>query len=638
MKQFHYLFLLSLFFSCKIIAINGQEQKISKKAESLYNQSMQLSFTNKDIQPAIDLLNDALKIEPNYVKVLSLLVQIYQTKKIDYHKAIELNDRIISIEPDNIIAYYNKANCQLNLKEYDKTKKTLEKFLSFENVKGMNRLKGEQILKNIAFIENVNLEDNRGIVFTNLGNQVNSNNDEYFPSLTSDNNQLYYTIKNNKDNYANEDIYVVSFSNGEWSGRKKVEGQVNSNYNEGAHCISSNGKYLLFASDNRRYENLGRFDIFIAKKVGNHWRSPNNLGNKINSYTWDSQPVLSADSKQLLFVSTKKGGFGGADIYISTIDKTGKFAEPENIGAVINTPFDEQRPYLHPDGKTLYFSSAGHPGMGANDLFKSTRDENGNWSKPINLGYPINTSGTEMGIFVSADGKTAYLSSDREGGFGGQDIYSFEMPEALKPELVSYLKGVVSDEMNKMIKANIKLYDLETGKIFKTFSSDEINGKFLETIIGGKNYALEAEAKGYLPFSENISLIELKNNEAFIFDIKLKKIEKGKEVTLNNIFFESGKFRLLENSKIELDYFSSFLQNNSQLNIEIGGHTDNVGSSSSNQILSEQRARSVMEYLVAKGIDTNRLSYKGYGDTKAISTNNDESGRAKNRRTSFRIL
>lgn len=638
MKHITFFIFLIALFSCKPINSIGQgEKKISNKAQNLYQESTEYLFKGAP-QNAIIKLEQAIKIEPEYYQALDALAQVYQTQKKDLNKAITIQERIISFKPNSIKTYYNKALCEFKLQKLAESKKTINIFLSFEEVRGKNRLMGEQILKNISFTTK-NKNTLSDITFKNLGKNINSSQDEYFPSITSDNQFLYYTVKESDNRYATEDIYFSEFKNNDWSYKKSLSTSINTQYNEGAHCISSNGKYLLFSSDNHTNESMGRFDIFISKKVGNNWKLPNNLGRNINSTVWDSQPVLSADSKTIFFVSTRKGGFGDSDIYYSTIDETGSFGEAQNIGEIINTPFDEQRPYLHPDGKTLYFSSAGHPGFGGNDFFKSTLNANGQWSIPINLGNPINTPEAELGIFVSADGNTAYISSDREGGFGGQDLYKFDLPKEFKPNLVCYLKGSTLDELsNNPVKANVKLYDLETGKIYKTFSSDELNGNFLETIIAGKDYALEAIAEGYLPFSENISLKEIKVNEAFIFNVNLSKIQKGNEISLKNIFFHSGKYELLEGSKIELGNLVTFLKENSQLNIEIGGHTDNSGSSTTNKLLSDNRAKSVLSYLIAKGINPNRLSAKGYGDSKPIDNNETEKGKANNRRTTILIL
>ena len=637
MKHVTFFILLVGLFSCKPTNSIGQGDKgISKRAQVLYSESQEFQFKG-DIEASILKLNEALKIEPKYYQALSSLAQIYQTVKLDLNKAIEINKRVISIQPKAIKAYYNKAICEFKLQKYKESKTSIKTYLSFEDVSGKNRLMGEQIIKNIAFIKkNTNSMD---VEFKNLGANINSNKDEYFPSITSDNQYLYFTINESTSRYPTEDIYFSEFVDNNWSTKRRLSSTINTERNEGAHCISANGRYLLFSSDNQKHENMGRFDIFIAKKTGDHWRQPNNIGRNINSTAWDSQPVLSADSKTIFFVSSRKGGIGGSDIYYSTINESGTFGEAQNIGEIINTVFDEQRPYLHPDGKTLYFSSAGHAGFGANDVFKSTLSESGQWTIPINLGRPINTSEAEIGIFVSTDGQTGYVSSDRSGGFGGQDLYKFEMPEKIKPNLVSYLKGKVLDGLSKKaVKANIKLYDIESGKIYKTFSSDELNGNFLETIEGGKDYALEAISEGYLPFSENISLKDIKVNEAFVFNVNLSKIEKGNEITLKNVFFNSEKFDLLESSKIELKNLVAFLQENNSLNIEIGGHTDNSGSSSTNETLSNKRAKSVMDFLITNGIDSNRLSSKGFGDSKPIDSNDTEKGKANNRRTTILIL
>lgn len=636
-KLLIFIILIGL-FSCKPTKTLGQgDQKINTKAQKLYYESTEHGFRG-NLGNSILKLEEAIKIAPKYYEALDALAQIYQSQKVDLEKAIKIQEQIIKFKPNAIKTYYNKALCEFKLQRLVDSKQTVTTFLSFEEVKGKNRLMGEQILKNIEFTNNSETNSTE-IIFENLGVNINSSNDEYFPSITSDNQYLYFTVKETNNRYATEDIYFSEFKNGSWSRKKRVSATINTQNNEGAHCISSNGKYLLFSSDNHKYENLGRFDIFISKKVGENWKVPTNLGRNINSSVWDSQPVLSADSKTIYFVSSRKGGLGGSDIYYSTIDETGRFGEAKNIGTTINTPFDEQRPYLHPDGRTLYFSSAGHPGLGGNDFFKSTLSENGDWSTPINLGSPINTTEAELGIFVSADGNTAYISSDRAGGFGGQDLYKFELPIEFRPNLVSYLKGKVLDKLtNKAVKADIKLYDIETGNIYKTFSSDEFNGHFLETIKAGKNYALETSVKGYLPFSENFSLKEVKVNEAFIFNIYLSKIEKGNEINLKNVFFKSGKFDLLEDSKIELNNLVSFLKENSLLKIEIGGHTDNTGSSSTNELLSKNRAQAVLQYLNEKGISIERLTFKGYGDSKPIDTNETEKGKANNRRTTILII
>lgn len=632
-----YLLLLIFILSCKTANTNGQQSQVNKKAELLYNQAVQYTFERKN-DLAISTLEQAIKIEPTYTSAYLKLAEVYQRGLLNYKKAIEVYDRIEKYEPENYLAFYNKTYCYFQEDDYANAEKYAHKYLKSEYAQGISKLNLEQMLSNISFIKTA-IKNPLDITFVNLGPTINTADDEYFPSVTSDNQSLYFTVKQTNDTYPNEDIYESRMENGQWSKAKKLGSSINSNMNEGAHCISTSGTYLLFASDNYKNGNEGRIDIFIAKKQGNEWLTPANMGRNINTRGWDSQPVLSADSKSLYFVSDRKGGKGGSDIYVSTLADDKMFGPSTNLSSVINTPFDEQRPYLHPDGKTLYFSSDGHPGFGGKDLFKSTLMTNGEWSEPINLGYPINTKGDEFGIFVSADGSTAYVSSDREGGYGGQDLYSFEMPEHLRPEKVSYVKGIVKNaKTDAAIFAIINIYDLETGKLFESFSSDKINGQFLSTILGGKNYAFAADAKGFLPFSENVSLKDLKENESFEFEIKLEPIAVGKEFVMKNIFFATGAFELLDASKAELNYLVNFLAENENIKLEIGGHTDNVGVSSANQTLSEKRALSVKNYLINKGINTSRLSSKGYGDTQPTAPNDTDANKAKNRRTSFKIV
>lgn len=629
MKQIFALIIIVL-YSC-------QTQSIAQnKTEKLYNEATILQAQRK-IDEAIVQLEKIIQQNPKFLPAYKDLAKIYQFDKKNYTKAIATYENLNTLEPNNAHTLYLLSKCFLQTNQLQKAKATATQLLKNENLKGKNKLRCEQLLRNINFSLSAVKDENR-IKIENLGDKINSADDEYFPSITSDNEELYFTVKE-KHAYANEDIYVAKKENGQWKERKKLGENINQQSNEGTHCISSSGKYLLFASDNYRYSNEGRFDIYLSKKVGDEWKRPVNLGKNVNSRSWDSQPVLSADGRTLFFVSSKSGGEGGADIYYSQLGKDGKFGEAQNIGKAINTPFDEQRPYLHPDGKTLYFASSGHAGFGGSDLYKSTRNQKGEWSKPVNLGFPINSAEDEFGIFISADGNTAYISSDRAEGFGGKDIYQFELPKDIKPFQVNYIKGVVYDQATKQkLHANIKIYDLANNIIYNTLSSDKINGKFLSTIVAEKDYALLIESKGYLPYSKNISIADLQKGESFILAIGLQKIGVNEEFTLKNIFFASNEYVLLPYSKAELNFFATYLQKNPNLKIEIGGHTDNVGDEQSNQILSENRAKAVYNYLLNKGIEASRLQYKGYGESQAIAPNDTEKGRAENRRTSFKVV
>jgi outer membrane protein OmpA-like peptidoglycan-associated protein len=340
----------------------------------------------------------------------------------------------------------------------------------------------------------------------------------------------------------------------------------------------------------------------------------------------------------LYFVSNRKGGYGGYDIWKSVLTDKG-WGEPQNLGPNINTAYNEQSPFIHADDSTLYFCSNGWPGMGGQDLFVSKLGKDGVWQKPVNLGYPINTNGDESGLTISANGSTAYFSSNNLNGMGGFDIYTFEMPLNIRPHLVTYVKGIVSDIKTKQpLEAAVEIIDLQNNLPVYQDSSAVDRGDFLVTLTSGKNYGLNISKDGYLFYSENFSLEGHEPSKPFNINVLLEPIEVGNKVILKNIFFDSNKFEIKPDSKPELDKLVDFLTLNPSLHIEISGHTDNVGNDQANQTLSENRAKAVFAYLIANKIAPARLVYKGYGKTQPIAPNETEEDRSKNRRTEFKII
>ncbi|NQY68034.1 MAG: OmpA family protein [Flavobacteriales bacterium] len=269
----------------------------------------------------------------------------------------------------------------------------------------------------------------------------------------------------------------------------------------------------------------------------------------------------------------------------------------------------------------------------------SRKNKDGNWGKPVNLGYPINTSKNENSLLVDAEGRLAYFGSDRAGGFGGLDIYSFQLSKEVRPNLVTFMKGVVFDKESKVrLGVKFELVDLQTDSMIVESRSDKSNGEFLVPLPSNGNYALNVSAPNYLFYSENFSLKEKQYSEPFLMDVPLQPIKKGGNVVLKNVFFETDAFNLKAESKIELGKLVEFLEINKNVIIEIRGHTDNVGSASHNKELSTNRAKTVWDYLVTHEIFEDRISYKGYGDEKPIASNDTEEGKAKNRRTEFTIV
>ena len=362
------------------------------------------------------------------------------------------------------------------------------------------------------------------------------------------------------------------------------------------------------------------------------------MGFPINTSGWESQPSLSADGKTLYFVSDRKGGLGSYDIWKSIIGDDGKWIMPENLGSNINTVYNEQYPFIHPDGKTFYFSSTGWTGLGGKDLFISRSDTLNVWSKPINLGFPINTYGDESGLTINSSGSKAFFSSNNFNGFGGFDIYSFDLPQNIRPSAVNYVKGVVFDDSDKKrLGALIDIIDLRTGNSIYTSYSDAIDGTFLGTLPKGNQYSLNASKEGYLFYSENFSLEKFIIGKPIELEVPLQKIAVGKKVVLKNIFFDSNKYDLKPASKAELQKLIEFLQENPTVYIEIDGHTDDVGDDQSNLILSQNRSKAVFQYLIEHEINSSRIKYKGFGETMPVADNKTSAGKANNRRTEFVI-
>ena len=260
--------------------------------------------------------------------------------------------------------------------------------------------------------------------------------------------------------------------------------------------------------------------------------------------------------------------------------------------------------------------------------------------EPVNLGYPINTIGNENSLLVSASGDLAYYASNKAGGKGGLDIYSFKLPDEAKPKPLSYAKGVVKDAVTKKpLFTLLKLIDVESKNVVVQAASDGSSGEFLVTLPAGKEYALNIKKEGYLFYSENFKLTGSESAlKPYAIEALLQPIKVGSSVTLKNVFFATASFELESKSEVELDKLVDFLNENAQLEIEISGHTDDVGDDESNRVLSDNRAKAVKEYLIAKGIEASRLEHKGYGETKPVQSNDTEEGRAMNRRTEFKIL
>jgi outer membrane protein OmpA-like peptidoglycan-associated protein len=631
MRRFLLLFAFTIFSVCAF-AQQGRYSTSDKDAIELFVQA------NHDIDEhlydeAIAQLFKAIKRDDKFVEAHAQLADVLRMKRQNTEAVVHFL-KVIALDPEyNRAIYLKVAESEINNAQYAGALKHLEKYLTYPNITPQNTAYAKKLMADCRYAI-VALQHPVPFLPINMGATINTANDEYLPVATADEATLIFTRKIDK----NEDFYKSSKLDSKWQNAVYLSDVINTpKYNEGAQSISQDGKYLFFTGCNRP-DGFGRCDIYISQKKGDDWGKPFSLSKPLNTSGWEAQPSISADGRTLYFVSNRPGGYGGYDIWKSTLGDKG-WGTPENMGPNINTAYDEQSPFIHPDDNTFYFCSNGWPGMGNRDLFISRLGKDGQWQKPENLGYPINSSGDESGLTLTANGAYAFFSSNNLKGFGGYDIYTFELPQNLRPNIVTYVKGVVADIKSKEpLEAAVEIIDLQNNQpVYQDYSSEEA-GEFLATLPAGKNYGLNISRPGYLFYSDNFSLIGLKDKKAFNLSVLLSPIEVGNKVILKNIFFDSNKFEIKNESKSELQKLIDFLTLNTTVKVEIAGYTDDVGNEQFNLTLSENRAKAVYQYIVSHGVNASRLVFKGFGETEPIAPNTSDENRALNRRTEFMIV
>lgn len=628
-------YILCIFLLMLSVSVSAQDRRYSTTDEeaikyyALANQSLDEHLYDE----AILQLEKAIGRDKKFIEAHAQLADVLRMRHI-YPAAITHFLKVIELDPEyNRSVYLKVGDCEITSAMYEPALHHLEKYLTYTGITAQNMAYAQKLMADCKFSIQA-LTHPVAFVPINMGAEINTAADEYLPVATADESMLIFTRK--IDN--NEDFYKSNKLNNKWQSAVYLSKIINTSaYNEGAQSISQDGKYLFFTGCNRP-DGLGRCDIYIAQKKGDDWAKPFSLSAPVNTSGWEAQPSISADGRTLYFVSNRKGGYGGYDIWQSKLTDKG-WSAPVNMGPEINTAYDEQSPFIHPDDSTFYFCSNGWPGMGGRDLFISRLGKDGKWQKPENLGYPINSNGDENGLTLTANGSSAFFSSNNLKGFGGYDIYTFELPANLRPNIVTYVKGTVTDKKTKVpLEAAVEIIDLQKNNpVYQDYSSVDA-GEFFATLSAGKNYGLNISREGYLFYSDNFSLIGLKDKKAFNLSVALSPIEVGNKVILKNIFFDTNKFELKAESKAELQKLIEFLQLNKTIKIEISGYTDDVGNHQTNVVLSEKRANSVYQYLSANGIIASRLVYKGYGEAQPIAPNTSEENRAQNRRTEFMII
>ncbi|MEJ6615620.1 MAG: OmpA family protein [Crocinitomicaceae bacterium] len=666
------LFTLSLilFASCSA----AQHYSTSnKKAIKLFEQgknepgtNLNASGTLPNYRGGIEYLNQAIEKDPQFWEAHMMAGEFHELLR-EYQPAINHFKKALAINPQQSSTgstYFYLANLQQAVGDYEDAMKNIDIFVQFRNANPDLVSEANHIRANCDFAL-YQLKNPSTFNPINIGPGINTENPEYFPTITVDGKTILFTrrIKDGRVDgpfKEQEDFFVSQLSNrGIWQTAVAMPNNVNTVNNEGAPTISADGRSLVFVAcpdatgkdygENRTGK--GSCDLFYTKKLGSNWTNPVNLPGNANSFVWESQPSLSADGRTLYFIRrvSQRNQPMNSDIFVSRIDDNGSWGTAQRLPDYINTPVEEESVLIHPDGKTLYFASRGHVGMGGSDLYVCRMDKNGNWGEPQNLGYPINTQFEENSLMVSPDGEIAFFASDREGGYGDLDIYYFEMPEKLRPTKTLYFEGVVYDVVTKRpIPGKFQLIDLETGKEVIYSEADKLTGEFMVSLPISKQYALNVTYPGYAFFSKNFDMNNPDNNEAIHMDVPMVPIGgSDQSIILANVFFDLSKSTLRNESFVELDKLVSFLNENQKVHIEIGGHTDSRGDSKSNRILSNDRAKAVYDYAIQKGIAKERLSFMGYGSAKPVFTDEQieklatekekEKAHQSNRRTEYKI-
>ncbi len=650
-----------------------------------------IEFTKENFKDQKDKLKDAKSnIDKGDV--------FYEQGPLYYKQAIEPYLLANNVNPENALLNYKIGNCYLNsnsklkaipfLEKAYKLKpnvdeqihfalgeayhldmqldKAIEEYKIYQasiNNSKENKETGDEVKKKIQecnFGKSLVSKPVR-VIIDNVGEAINSPFPDYAPFITADESEIIFTSRRSSttgggiDEFSNEyfeDIYISTKVNGKWTPAQNIGSPINTKRHDAAMGLSPDGQTLYVYGDDN-----GDGNIYQSTLSGTTWSKPEKLNKNINTDAHESSASLSSDGKTLYFVSNRLDGLGGRDIWVSKKDDKGSWGKAVNIGPTINTKYDEEGVFIHPDGKTLYFSSKGHNSMGGYDIFKSVF-ENGKWQTPENLGYPINTPDDDVFFVMAANGKHGYYSSFNKSGYGEKDIYMITflgnekemtlnnkdsvvggVTTKIKEAQLTLLKGVITDALtNKPLDATIEIVDNQKNEVIASFVSNSSSGKYLVSLPAGKNYGIAVKKEGYLFHSENFDIPATSVFEEVQKDIALKSLSAGNKIVLKNIFFDFDKATLRSESTNELQRLVKLMMDNASLKIEISGHTDSKGPADYNLRLSESRAKAVVDYMVKEGVNISRLTYKGYGETQPVATNETDAGRQLNRRTEFKIL
>lgn len=608
-----------------------------------------------EFKERMEFIKRALDEEPDFAEAQYEMATMQITLAVgngtSFKPAEKYLLKAIELCPDiNPYAYFYLGQIYWGSEDYTKTVNYLEKFTKNpENAKKPEDFdKAEKILRQAKFFEQIY---KKKVEFEPQAvKNVNTFEDEFLPMLSPDNEYIYFTkryMKQGKDvlfPQQVEELTEAHKANGEFVKPTPMDRPFNTpGENYGGITFSIDNKQLFITVCKAEKNGYINCDIYSSElNRDGEWGALKNLGPNVNTPDgWEAQPTLSSDGKMLIFAGARADG-QGMDLYKTTRENIHAQWQPSvNLGKQINTEKNEKSPFIHSDSQTLYFTSDGWPGVGGYDIFFTKLKDDGNWSTPKNIGVPINTEKDEVGFFVSTDGSLGYISSkDLKGkGPGGWDIFSFPLYKEARPEKILFIKGELRDQTGALL-TNTRI-EIETvnSKKKTTIDVDSVSGKYttVVTLKGDEDAILTVKRPQYGFYNSYIKAGDTTIGKPIKINMDVKPIEKGATFNINNINYKTNSADLTEESKIVLEKFAEYLNENKALKIEIRGHTDNVGNAQANLALSTDRAFTVMDYLLQRGIPKSRISFKGYGDTKPIASNLTETGRAQNRRTEFLV-
>lgn len=660
--------------------------KALKHGDDLYSEAM-FYYEHEDFshfKNALPYYQKAQQFNPNNAELnfkigVCILYTVHNERSLPYFvKAYEIDPKV----NDEIHYYLGRAShyneyWEKAIESYTTFKKELSSLKSIKSYDQEERKK--DVNKKIEECKNGLRYSSKpiNVVIQNVGAPINSEYPEYGVVISADESVMYFTSRRpgstgyddsykegHEANYA-EDIYMSTHNeDGSWSAPKQLDSPINGFRHDATVALSPDGQNLLVYKADGRQGGIYHCDL-----DGEVWGHPTKV-KEIDSEAHESSACYSPDQQTLFFVSNKTDDSkGGKDIFYSTWDKEeGKWSEPKNIGATINTAYDEEAVFMHADGKTLYFSSQGHTSMGGHDVFQTTFVDS-TWTKPVNMGYPVNGSEDDVFLVMAANARHAYYATHHADSYGDKDIYkivflgaekdlvstlqdpllagvtkpvSMHIPDPSAPLLTSettILKGVIKDKgTNQPVSAKIEITNNKTHEVVAVYKSNSKTGKYLVTLPSGNNYGITVITEDYLFHSENLDIPNYATYSEIFKEIDLSKADVGVSIVLKNIFFDSRADVITQESVPELARLIDLMKKNPTLKIEISGHTDNIGSYEYNKELSVSRAQSVVDYLVAQGIDKSRLEPVGYGYSQPIASNESIEGRQLNRRTEFKII